>query len=289
MDNLAIRVPLRPAFEGANIRTWIGFKHLTYLAEAAVLDYFRVHKYGPQRLFHECGVRLQVVDSSLSFLHLLQADDVVSAEVSHVGNGQFNVQLLLDSMGGEICACKGKLEVALLADDDSKVGGLPDEMAALVARGRHTRASVHTQPPADLLWTWTARYYYCQYSDRLQHSAYVRALEEAVDRYLFRQGISVGRLLAERHLIPVVSRAKVRTLEDVHMEEEVLTSFVVRDVFKNMAFQAEMDCYVQRPGGYVHTATASIVHGYAHSLGPNSGRLAEMDAHIVKQLMAGHA
>jgi trans-aconitate methyltransferase len=41
---------MRPRHEGANMRTWIGFKHFLYLAEEAVLHWFRDHGYGVQRL-----------------------------------------------------------------------------------------------------------------------------------------------------------------------------------------------------------------------------------------------
>ena len=32
---------LRPRYEGSNICTWIGFKHVNYLVEEAVLEHFR--------------------------------------------------------------------------------------------------------------------------------------------------------------------------------------------------------------------------------------------------------
>src|SRR5688572_27855192 len=38
---LTTRTTLRPSFEGTNIRTWIGFKHLMYLAHEAVIDHLR--------------------------------------------------------------------------------------------------------------------------------------------------------------------------------------------------------------------------------------------------------
>ena len=41
-DSPIVRSVLRPRYEGANIRTWIGFKHLMYLAEEAVLEWLRI-------------------------------------------------------------------------------------------------------------------------------------------------------------------------------------------------------------------------------------------------------
>ena len=51
----------RPRYEGANIRTWIGFKHFMYLVEEAVLHWFRERGLGPQRLYHEYGLGLEIV------------------------------------------------------------------------------------------------------------------------------------------------------------------------------------------------------------------------------------
>ncbi len=36
----------RPGFEGANIHTWIGFKHFMYQLEEATLEYCRQHALG---------------------------------------------------------------------------------------------------------------------------------------------------------------------------------------------------------------------------------------------------
>jgi acyl-CoA thioesterase FadM len=134
------------------------------------------------------------------------------------------------------------------------------------------------------LWSWRIPYYYCHFSDRIQHSAYVRALEEVVDRFLADRDRSVGRMLAERAWIPVVSRARVRMLADAHMEEVVHTTFTVTDVFKATTYDARMDCYVRRGDRLVHTATARIMHGYAISRGEAAGRLAELDPDTITAL-----
>src|SRR5262249_51880992 len=72
----------RPRYEGANIRTWIGFKQFMLLAEEAVLAWFRERGLGPQRLYHEHGLGLEIVDSSVQLPALLEVDDEVRAEVS---------------------------------------------------------------------------------------------------------------------------------------------------------------------------------------------------------------
>jgi len=134
-------------------------------------------------------------------------------------------------------------------------------------------------PPGSraFLWSWRARYFHCHFSDRVQHSSYIQALEEVVDRFLADRGISVGRMLAERGWIPIVSRARIQLVADAHMEETIHTTFVVEEVLKRTAYDARMDCYVQRGDTIVHTATARILHGYASSRGRDAGQLVVLD------------
>ncbi len=44
---------VRPRFEGCNICTWIGFKHVMYCIEEAVVDHFRAHGFGPRELYEQ--------------------------------------------------------------------------------------------------------------------------------------------------------------------------------------------------------------------------------------------
>jgi hypothetical protein len=134
------------------------------------------------------------------------------------------------------------------------------------------------------LWSWRAPYFYCHFSDRVQHSGFVRALEDVVDRFLAARGLSVGTLLAERAWIPVVSRARVQLVEAAHMEETIHTTFVVTDILRGVMFDGRMDCHVRRGDRLVHVATAQILHGYAISRGPDAGSLATLDDAVVAAL-----
>jgi len=127
-------------------------------------------------------------------------------------------------------------------------------------------------------------YYYCQFSEHLQFSGYVRAMEEVVDRFLADRGLSVSTMLRTRGWIPVVSRARIGVLADVAMEETVHTVFTVTDVLKDLGFDARMDCYVRRDETLVHTATGRILHGYAVASGPGAGGLATLDGPTVAAL-----
>jgi len=291
----------RPRYEGSNIRTWIGFKHFMYLTEEAVLQWFRDRGAGPQRLYHECGLGLEILDASIQLPAVLEVDDEIVADVTLLGPGTFSVKLRTHRQGHDATVLRGKVVVALICERDApghapvpaelKGFVLPDARAGApvgIARDRalppgRDAAAVLAEDAA-FVWSWTARYFLCHYSNRVQHSAYVRSLEEVVDRFLADRGISVGRMLAERGWIPVVSRARVTLLADAAMEEVIHTAFTVDHVLKGVGYEATMDCFVHRGAELVHVATARILHGYAVSRGEGAGRLAEFDDSTIAAL-----
>jgi acyl-CoA thioesterase FadM len=294
-DDGVLLVSLRPHYEGANIGTWIGFKHLLYLIEEAVLQWFRERGIGPQRLYHEYDLGLEIVDSSALLLTLLEIDDEVTAEVTPRWPGLFSVRLLVKREVPTV-VLKSKVKVVLVKGKKAReVKPVPDNIAPLVVPNvaqamtdiarRDLRIAPGEQPCAVLtprdsptfLWSWQARYFHCHYSERVQHSSYVRALEEVVDRFLNERGLAIGRVLDEQGLIPVVSRARVQLIADAYMEETIHTTFVVEDIFKETVYDARMDCYVQRGETLAHTATARILHGYAISKGEDAGRLTRLN------------
>jgi acyl-CoA thioesterase FadM len=118
----------------------------------------------------------------------------------------------------------------------------------------------------------------------VQHAGYLRVLEEVVDRFLSARGISVGRLLVERSWIPVVSKVRIQLVSDARMGEAVHTTFVVEEILKGIAYEARMDCYVQRGETLFRTARAWILHGYVVSDGRGAGALAELDDSIIEAL-----
>ncbi|MEV7085127.1 thioesterase family protein [Streptomyces sp. NPDC093085] len=296
-----------PRYEGANIRTWIGFKHFMYLTEEAILEYFRERGAGAERLYHTYGLGLEIVDHSVSLPATLGVDDKVTATVEpgtpKPGHGApFKVRLTVERDGATVTVLTGKVRVALvvLKDAPGDVRPVPaflepytvPEVAALAdAAGADADGPAGAEVAAGevpgllapagsnaFLWSWRIPYFYCHFSDRLQHSGYVRAMEEVVDRFLADRGISIRTMLVERGWIPVVSRARVRLLADAFMEETLHTVFTVQEIVKDVMYTATFDTYVHRDGRLVHTATGTIMHGYAVSRGENAGSLAEFDA-----------
>jgi acyl-CoA thioesterase FadM len=137
------------------------------------------------------------------------------------------------------------------------------------------------------LWSWRVPYYYCHFSDRVPLSGYVRAMEEVVDRFLADRGVGVGRMLAERSWIPVVSRARIRLTGAAHLDETVHTAFTVTDILRGVLFDGRMDCYVRRGDDLIPVATGTILHGYAIASGPHAGTLARLDDDVVALLRGG--
>ncbi|MFE9204947.1 thioesterase family protein [Micromonospora sp. NPDC007230] len=295
----------RPRYEGANIRTWIGFKHFMYLVEEAVLQWLLDQGHGARALFHEHGLGTEIIDCSVQLPAVLEVDDEVRAEVVAGTGNRLRVQLSVSRDGQDVVVLRGHVTVALVPETDAPVHRpAPAAIATWEAPGLGAATGLRAELPlpagadpvsvltpagsAAFLWSWRAPYFYCHFSDRVQHSGFVRALEEVVDRFLADRGISVGRMLRERAWIPVVSRARVRLAEPAHMEETVHTVFQVDDVLRSMMFSGRMDCYVQRDDRLVLVATASILHGYAISRGPNAGQLARLDAEVCAILTGGH-
>ncbi|MFK0249525.1 thioesterase [Amycolatopsis azurea] len=292
----------RPAFEGANIRTWIGFKHFMYLVEQGVLQWLRDQGTSARDLFLEHGLGAEIVDCSVQLPAVLELDDEVEVEVTPGRGDKLNVQLSVVRDGAKVTVLRGKVTVALVreraADTTAaapealarlEVPALTSTVERIAIPDGEAAESVLTTEPGTFLWSWRAPYFYCHYSDRVQHSGFVRTLEEVVDRYLADRGISVGRMLSERAWIPVVSRARVRLLEDARMEETVHTVFTVTDILRGVMFDGRMDCYVQRGSELVPVATAQILHGYAIAAGPGAGGMAQLDEGVVHALIGDRA
>ncbi|MBB5940165.1 alpha/beta fold hydrolase [Streptomyces zagrosensis] len=301
-----------PRYEGANIRTWIGFKHFMYLVEEGVLQYFRDRGVGAREIYHRYGLGLEIVDSSVQLPVALEAEEqvyatVVSAKAKPGQGAPFTVTLTVERDGETVTTLKGKVRVALVTvKDGSGSEPIPSilepyvvpDVSALTNSAKQTLTIADGQSVADVLapegsnaylWDWRAPYYYCHFSDRLQHSAYIRTMEEVVDRFLADKNLAVGTLLDERGWIPVVSRARVQMVSDIYMEETVHTVFTVEDILKDTMYTARMDCFVRRGDTLELAATGTIMHGYAISRGEKAGTVAVLDEATQKTLLGGAA
>src|SRR5580658_2818449 len=105
----------RPSYEGANIRTWIGFKHFIYLVEQAVLQWLIERGTGARDLFLGYGLGFEIVDCSVQLPAVLEIDDEVTAQVTGVGP-VLSVLLSVARDGRQVTVLRGKLRVALVPE-----------------------------------------------------------------------------------------------------------------------------------------------------------------------------
>jgi acyl-CoA thioesterase FadM len=307
-------VEARPRFEGSNICTWIGFKHVMYLVEEAVLNHLRESGLTPRRLYEEHGLGVEIVDCDARILSALHMDDLVRTVVTRIATDDremaFQVESFVDrdeAAGGEWTkAVTAKVRVVLHRTADA--GSVPAELEGYTVAelDRGVAAGVSDMDPAAtgrgtvgtgdgppgttagdenaVAWQWRIPYFYCHFSERLQHSGYLRVMEEVVDVFLAERGISIRTMLDQHRWIPVVPRARVNILRDAYMEEELHTVFAVTEVFKDLTYTASMDCYVRRAGRFVHTATGTITHGYALVVDRSDWKLVPFDERTLTAL-----
>ena len=303
----------RPRYESANISTFIGFKNFMLLAEDAVLQHLRELGHGAQRLFERHGLGTTVVHSSMRLTATMHTDDQVVAHVVPVaakpGRGAaFDVKLTTRRAGGseDVKLLNGRVRVQLVSEKDGTgTEPVPAELAPFVVAevasegaAEPVAVTAAEELPAalaavsgnDFLWTYKIPYYACHYYTRIQSSAYVKLLEEAVDRYLEHVGLSITGLLAQRDWIPVVSRARVDLHADAFMGEELLITFAVDDVIKDTLFTARMEARVWHGDSLVHVASATIMHGYVMARGENAfSDVITLDADTQAALLGGQS
>lgn len=280
LDTFTTRSSLRPRYEGCNICTWIGFKHVNYLAEEAVLDHLRQRGFRAGELYERHGLCVDItsIDTRMrSAYHIDDTAEVTVEQVAGKGNGpemRFAVDMAADRDGGAHTATS-KIGVVLRMDPKhGPAAPPPAELAPhVVGRLGHggTSFTLDGRDPVQALtegrnayaWRWRVPYFYCHYTERLQASGYLRLMEEAVDLFLADRGVSIKTLLDDQDWIPVVPRSSVTLLGEAEMEDEIFTVFTVEEVFKQLSYTARMDCYVRRGDRLVPTATGRITHGYA--------------------------
>jgi acyl-CoA thioesterase FadM len=283
----------RPRFEGSNICTWIGFKHVMYLVEEAVLDHLRSSGLVPRQLYEEHAQGVEIVESDARIATALHMDDEVRTEVvsrprDHDGTMVFRTTSYVARPTGAVKAVTATVRVGLRPVAQPSPDGLAGIVGASAGRGPVGAAEDDVAALVGdanaIVWRWRVPYFYCHFSRHLQHSGYLRLMEEVVDIFLAERGISIRTMLDGRGWIPVVPRARVRVLADALMEEELYTVFTVEEIFKELTYTARMDCYVRRAGRLVPTATGRITHGYAQVLNRRDWKLVPFDSRTLAAL-----
>lgn len=303
---------IRPRYEGSNICTWIGFKHVNYLLEEAVLGHLREGGLGPGALFETYRLGVDLVDLDTRILTAFHIDDVAIAEVvpaTSDGDDEmiFAVTLYVDGPT-PVKAVSATARVVLRHDPGKSAEAVPVSLLRFVtgAIDRTGKVPGISAPPAvvagagadqvlaglasggnSIVWRWRIPYFYCHFTRRVQMSGYLRLMEEAVDLLLAERGVSIWRLLDEQDWIPVVPHSRVTLLDEALMEEEVYTVLTVENVFKRLTYTSRMDCYVVRDGELVQTATGRITHGYAVIENQRDWSLVDFDDRLLRALDGG--
>jgi acyl-CoA thioesterase FadM len=294
---------LRPSYEGGNISTTIGFKHVHYLLEAAVLEHFRAAGLGATTLYVEYGVGFDVVSVNTRLHTVLTLDDAVEVEVKPVTKEadtrlRFKISATVQRDGEPRKAVTSTFEVALRAIEHvSDPKPLPAQLTRFVVpRLGQAAPRQITAVPVDNIdlsaqrgvtsrsadpvlaevigndnafgWKWRVPYFYCHFTSHMQMSGFLRQMEEVLHLFVADRGIAIHRLLDERNWIPVVTKCEVELTDEVRIEDELYTVFTIEDIFKAILFTARMDCYVMRDGGLVQVATGRITHGYVTKESP---------------------
>jgi len=318
------RVDIRPRFEGSNINTWIGFKHVMYMLEEALLDTMRKNGLVPRTLYEDHGLCFEIVDSDAKILTACHMDDVVSItvspseKVSDRGDFTFKVVASVNRHGKEVKAVSATMRALFKLDKSvERAPSASDFLRSAIHRKiqRCAPVSVATTGSAAaavfskergvsgvdevigavvpeqanaFVWKWHIPYFYCHFNDRLQHSGYLRLMEEVVDLFLADRGISIRTMMNTRDWIPVVPHAQISILQEAEMEETLYTVYTVEDVFKGTTYTSRMDCYVPRAGQLIHTATGKITHGYAKIHDRRDWSLVEFDQATIDALNNVH-
>lgn len=305
---------LRPRFEGTNICTWIGFKHVNYLVEEAVLDWFRQQGWPSRRLFEEAGVGVDLVTIETRILHALHIDDEVTFEIQVQPQGdrlRARVVGRVDRDGATLKAVTSTVGVQLRAEDrhGSGVGEVPELFGPAVVSSLGGAAEALPRVPTSALdgaaptalagvsedvdarlrvgtgpavvWSWRIPYFYCHHTVRMQMSGFLRQMEEVVDLFLAARGASIRTLLDDQNWIPVVPHSRIEILAEALMEEELITVFEVLHHFKGVTYTSRMTCYVRRGEDLVPVAVGEITHGYAVIADRRDWSLIDFDARLL--------
>ena len=311
LSNEIFSTQLKPRFEGCNVGTWIGFKHVMYLAEEAIVEWFRQQQLAPADLLENKALSLEITDLSLRLIAGTRVDDLVTAELQPITKPganaiRFKVNLYKTEQGETIKLATGKaaVQIARAFEFQEDAEAVPHAVEPFIinqiakdsasrltlnkdAGEEEIRQRLTEQHPNSFIWKWRIPYFYCHNTYRLQMSGYARIMEEIVDLFLHDRGISIGSLLYNKdyNWIPVVSAAKISLTEEARLEDTLYSVFSIDDVMQEKFYSAQLNSYVQRDNQLVQTATGTISHAYVAIADRRVGtELATFDDKVMKAL-----
>lgn len=307
LETATSSVPQYASSEGNNIMTWIGFKHIMYTGEQAMLEHFRRAGLGMRELFEKYGQVIEIVFSKGRILHALKLDELVTTEVSPAKKRRadclgFEITMFVERDGKRIKTFAGVLRIVFRRDASLGIVPVTDVPLALAPYMRDQATDPVPQKPADgqaaaafeapadaaarFHYTMRIPYFYCHGNERLKMSGYLRIMEHADAAFCEAQGISINRLLQSKRWIPAVPSAEVSILAEAYLEEVLHVVYEVIDVVKDLTYKSMMNCYVVRDGQTVQVATGEIVHAYAEIHSRRDWSMVNFDAAVMQAIGA---
>lgn len=296
---------LVPMYEGNNVCAWIGFKHLNYLVEHAVLNHLKQHGLSSRRIYEEYGLGVDVVDIDTRILNSVHLDDEVTATVTpKAGNpGEWTFRVVL-STDGKTKDVTSTVRTVLRRDTyidatdrvpeelrpfttDEIVRPVPKGLDAFEPLGEIAADNLCDAFVGDrngVCWSTRISYPFCHYNERMAMSGYLRLMEAGKDRFVAARGISVKTLLDSNRWIPAVPHSRITMLAEARMEETLYVVYTVEEVFKNLTYRSRFDCYVLRDGVPLRTASGTIMHGYAQIHRRDDWSLVQFDDRVLAAL-----
>lgn len=279
-----------PRYGAAAVGQWVGFSDLCALAEEALLRSFAEHGRRPGELASELGARLTVVDASLLITGRLRIDDEVTAQVRPLGSRYFDVRVAAALPGGDKDVVRGRLTAVVIAGQSG--ARLPDDLASLTvagiagmgtAVGSHNSSfeeqalaeAVAAGGPDGMHRSWRVPFSACRFG-YMTHGGYLRALENLTEEFFAENDVPVGLTQARLGLVPAFTRARLRLVGEVRVDEVMHGVYYPAQVVQNKMIDGRADFYVYRDGTAVPTATAIFLHGFAPASEPTAIRGTEL-------------
>lgn len=306
---------LTPGFEGANIGTIIGFKHVNYMIERAVIEHFRTAGLPVGGLYEQCGLGFDVISLDTRLQTALLVDDEARVEcrpTTKPGASMmtFKVQIHVDRDGESKKAVTSTVGIVFRSDVDKRrmtqLGPVPEVLEPFVVEAIGADDVVVPAKTNDLIsggstdddvklsemlqgqngyaWKFRIRYPYVHYFDRMPMSGYLRLMEESKHRFVDARGISIRELLESDNWIPAVTKSSVEITGEARLEEDLYISYVVEDVFKNLLYTSRVTYQVERGGEMVTVAVGSITHAYGVVENGKEGKLVEWDERVARAI-----
>lgn len=283
--------------EGANIRTWIGFKHFEYVVSDAIAEMLASRGFSSRTLALS-GVRAHVVGSKASLGNVIECGDdltVILDSERVVDGDHLAIDAVIVNDTAENRALKGTyiVKVGSFVEDGLVASVTPADVLGSFATGELKKSArprpgslVNGVDVADDVFSvnWTIPYYYCDSSRYLAYRGHVRAIESVVDDYLTHVGLFIPDILRSRAWIPVVSRYSFDVVRDVDMGTVVTTRFRVDEVLGDLVFNGSWSITAHIDGAEQIVASGVIQHGYAFSRGPLAGSMARMDSKTIADI-----